>query len=107
MQIKIALAVAVLFISPYVESMGIAADSLPAAVTVTNGQDDGPGSLRAAIRDATPDSTITFSFARIISLSGGELLIDMNLTIAGPGSAVLTVSRNEDFGLRLLGSTQL
>ena len=70
------------------------ADFASIPFTVTNGDDDGPGSLRQAIRDAAPDSTIEFSFTGTISLTSDELLIDKNLTIMGPGSAVLTISRD-------------
>ena len=66
----------------------------PVTLEVTNGDDDGPGSLRQAIRDATPDSTIEFTFTGTISLTSDELLIDKNLTITGPGSSLLTVSRD-------------
>ena len=66
----------------------------PGTLEVTNGDDDGPGSLRQAIRDATPDSTIEFTFTGTISLTSNELLIDKNLTIAGPGSSLVTVSRD-------------
>ena len=65
----------------------------PVTLEVTNGSDDGPGSLRQAIRDATPDSTIEFTFTGTISLTSDELLIDKNLTIMGPGSSMLTISR--------------
>lgn len=101
MQIKIALAIALFLISPCLESIAIGADSLAAPVLVSNGRDEGPGSLRVAIRTAMPEGTIAFSFSGVISLKS-ELLIDKNLTITGPGSAVVTVSRNKDFGLRLL-----
>jgi len=71
-----------------------ATKSVAVVLEVTNGDDDGPGSLRQAIRDATADSTIEFTFTGTISLTTGELLIDKNLTITGPGSFLVTVSRD-------------
>ena len=70
------------------------ARSAPATLLVTNGDDDGPGSLRQAISDALPDSTIEFTFTGTISLTSGELLIYKNLTITGPGSPLVIVSRD-------------
>ena len=64
------------------------------AIHVTNGNDDGPGSLRAAIRDADPSTTIDFTFTGVVSLTSDELLVDKDLTISGPGSAMLTISRD-------------
>jgi hypothetical protein len=63
------------------------------AIHVTNGNDDGPGSLRAAIRDADPSTRIDFTFTGLVSLTSDELLVDKDLTIVGPGSAMLTISR--------------
>ena len=39
------------------------------AIHVTNGDDDGPGSLRAAIRDADPSTRIDFTFTGLVSLT--------------------------------------
>ena len=64
------------------------------AIHVTNGNDDGPGSLRAAIRDADPSTRIDFTFTGVVSLTSDELLVDKDLTIVGPGSAMLTISRD-------------
>ena len=61
---------------------------------VTNNANDGPGSLRQAIYDACPGSTITFDMTQVtspISLSTGQLNIDKSLTIQGPGANLLTV----------------
>ena len=63
---------------------------------VTTNANSGPGSLRQAIFDACPGSTITFDMAQVVSpitLTSGELLIDKNLTILGPDANVLTVQR--------------
>lgn len=66
-----------------------------ATITVTNTNDNGPGSLRQAIVDAQDGATIQFDPALIgqtIILTTGELLIDKNITINGPGPKFLTIS---------------
>src|SRR5438046_1773173 len=60
--------------------------------TVTNTLDSGPGSLRAAILNATPGEMINFSVVGTIVLTSGQLTINQNLTIAGPGAGSLIVS---------------
>ncbi|MBD0370785.1 MAG: DUF11 domain-containing protein [Pyrinomonadaceae bacterium] len=65
---------------------------------VTTNADSGAGSLRQAIADvcATVGSnTITFSsnVPSPITLTSGELLINKNLTIAGPGANLMGVRR--------------
>ena len=68
--------------------------------TVMNTADSGPGSLRQAIlgANATADSdTINFdpNVTGTITLTTGQLpVITENLTIAGPGASVITVSGN-------------
>jgi hypothetical protein len=64
---------------------------------VTTVADNGPGSLRQAVSDACPGSTIAFDTAGVfatpqtISLSGGEILVNKDLTISGPGAGVVNV----------------
>jgi hypothetical protein len=63
---------------------------------VTTNADAGPGSLRQAIIDACPGSIITFNMeagfvTSPINLTGGQLVIDKNLTIQGPGASLLAV----------------
>lgn len=72
-------------------------------ITVNNAADSGgicPGpqcTLRQAIAMALPGDTIDFSPSiSLIDLTSGELSIDKNLTIAGPGPNFLTVQRNSD-----------
>lgn len=61
------------------------------ALTVSNLNNSGPGSLRDAIANTPPDGTVDFSVAGTIVLSS-ELTIDKSLTIEGPGADLLTVS---------------
>jgi hypothetical protein len=72
---------------------------------VTNASDSDAGSLRDAITNACPGSTITFdstvfdpNSATQIDLANGELSINKNLTIAGPGAKILIV-RNASSGV--------
>src|SRR6266436_4314564 len=60
-------------------------------ITVTNLNDSGSGSLRQALADANDGDTIEFAVTGTISLTSGELVIDKNITISGPGSNSLTV----------------
>ena len=60
--------------------------------TVTNRNDSGPGSLRAAIANAGSGDTINFALTydrsgagNTIKLSSGPLTINKSLTISGPG----------------------
>src|SRR5438128_1083163 len=65
------------------------------AITVTSDADSGPGTLRQAIFDASPNDTINFAAGlTTVNLTNGELLIDKNLTISGPGANLLTVQRS-------------
>ena len=74
------------------------------APVVSNTNDSGPGSLRQALADASDGDVITFNFARpasnapaggtIITLTSGELVVDKNVTISGPGADVLEVTRD-------------
>jgi hypothetical protein len=63
---------------------------------VTNLLDSGPGSLRRAIVDTPAGGTVDFQpgLSGTITLTGGELALTKDLTIAGPGANVITVSGN-------------
>src|SRR5688572_3721520 len=72
-----------------------------ATVTVTSAADAGgtcPGAnctLRQAIIAAAPNDTINFAAGvTTITLTSGELLVNKNLTINGPGANLLTVVRD-------------
>jgi T5SS/PEP-CTERM-associated repeat protein len=74
-----------------------AVDPLP---VVSNNDDGGPGSLRVVIAGCCPDSIVTFAanVRGAITLTSGELLINKNLTINGPGANLLTVQRGSAAG---------
>ena len=61
-------------------------------ITVTNTNDSGPGSLRQALADVNDGDTITFAVTGTIALTSGELTVDDNVTISGPGPDLLGVS---------------
>jgi hypothetical protein len=68
---------------------------LPSTLTVLNNLDSGAGSLRAGIAAANPGDTINFAPSlngQTIILTSGELSINKNLTIQGPGAGQLTIS---------------
>src|SRR5262245_58771123 len=64
--------------------------------TVTTLADAGPGSLRQAILDTPGGSTVDFQpgLSGTITLTSGEVAINKDLTVAGPGADVVTVSGN-------------
>jgi hypothetical protein len=67
-----------------------------ATITVTNGNDGGTGSLRQAIVAASPGDAINFApSVTTVTLTSGELVIDKNLTIIGPGANRLTVTATQ------------
>jgi hypothetical protein len=71
--------------------------ALAATFTVTNTADSGPGSLRAAISAAASGDKINFAPSlngQTITLTSGELLINKDLNIQGPGANQLTISGN-------------
>src|SRR6266550_1662945 len=68
------------------------------AATVTSTADNGSGSLREAIANAAPGETIDFAVNGPITLTSGELVIDKDLTIQGPGSGNLLIQRSLEAG---------
>src|SRR5437762_506946 len=67
-------------------------------ITVTSTADNGPGSLRDAIAVAPSGATINFAVTGAIVLTNGELLINKDLMILGPGPATLAVQRSTASG---------
>jgi hypothetical protein len=67
-----------------------------ATITVTNTNNTGPGSLRETIVSAAASGdTIVFNLSGcpcIIRLTSGQITINKNVTINGPGAGMLTVS---------------
>ncbi len=61
---------------------------LPTILTVTTTADSGPGSLRADVAAAHSGDTIDLSglSGQTIALTSGELVLNKNLTIQGPGA---------------------
>jgi hypothetical protein len=87
--------------------LALAAVSAQAAVLfVSNTQDAGAGSLRAAVGAAVAGDTIAFQIPTTdprydpatgvftITLTSGEIVIDKDLTIAGPSAANIAVNGN-------------
>jgi fibronectin-binding autotransporter adhesin len=67
----------------------------PAAVTVTNNNDSGPGSLRQAVNDIARGGTISFpSGGADITLTSGDILVRRDVNIAGNGTYLVTVHGN-------------
>ena len=57
-------------------------------ITVTNGNDSGPGSLRNALEQAQSGDVIIFSDVREVMLTSGYLTINKNVTIKGNGVTI-------------------
>jgi hypothetical protein len=72
-----------------------------------NLNDSGAGSLRDAIATTPAGGTVDFQagLSGTITLNTGELLIAKNLTIAGPGADVITVSGNNASRVFDVGAT--
>jgi hypothetical protein len=80
-------------------AVGMPAGAQAATLTVTNLNDSGPGSLRQAIASAASGDTITFAVRGTITLISGQLTLDKDLTIAGPGAGMLAISGNDASGV--------
>lgn len=66
-------------------------------ITVTNTNDSGAGSLRAALAAAALGEEITFSVTGTITISSAELAITQDVIITGPGSGSLTIDGDNAF----------
>src|SRR5215472_15019234 len=75
--------------------------------TVTNLSDHDPGSLRDAIATTPAGGIVDFEagLSGTIILTTGELAINKDLTIAGPGADVITVSSNHASRVFDIGGT--
>src|SRR5256885_6912768 len=68
-----------------------------ATITVVNTNDSGPGSLRQALVEANDGDTINFDSSlngQKITLTSGQLNVDKDVTISGPGAKNLAVDGN-------------
>ncbi len=83
-RIRVAMAAGVAVLSMF--AAVFTADAATAAITVSNTNDSGPGSLRQAIVDAGPGEGIVVP-AGTYTLTTGELAIAKSLTITGSGAA--------------------
>src|SRR6266481_927824 len=73
------------------------ADTLTVTITADDPQPDS-GSLRAVIAAANWGDTIDFAVTGVITLTQGELGIEKDLTILGPGSDSLMIQRSLEPG---------
>ena len=81
------------FICAATFALGLCTSSA-ATLTVTSTNDNGSGSLREAIQNATAGDVINFAVRGEITLTNGELVIGTSLTISGPGWDLLTLRRS-------------
>ena len=65
--------------------LSFATQTHAATITVTNTNDNGPGSLRRALTIANDGDTINFAVTGTITLTSGGLPVSKNLAIVGPG----------------------
>jgi hypothetical protein len=76
---------------------GVLVRSFFLSIVVNTANDDGPGSLRRAIANAPPGSTITFDkslWGHTIMLTNDLRIAKKSLSIQGPGADLLTISTN-------------
>lgn len=78
-----------------------------ATITVNTLADNGPGSLRAALASVSSGDAINFSVSGTILLTSGELLVNQNVAIVGPGPSNLAVDGNEGSRVFHVGSNSV
>ncbi len=77
----------------------------PATVlTVTNGDDSGPGSLRDTIASAVSGDTVVFAVTGAITLTTTQIVIDKSLTITGPAGGIIVHQQASDQRIFLIGN---
>src|SRR4029077_8653462 len=80
-------------------------DAPAATITVTNGNDSGPGSLRQAVSGASNGDVIQFApGVTNITLTSGQIAIGVTLSIDGPGANALTIGSSSS-GVFLASTT--
>jgi Right handed beta helix region len=77
-----------------------------ATFTVTSKADNGSGTLRKTIANANSGDVIRFNVSGTITLTSGELLINKNLKVTGPGASKLTISGNDSSRVFHIGSSK-
>ncbi|HEY6333831.1 MAG TPA: right-handed parallel beta-helix repeat-containing protein [Blastocatellia bacterium] len=92
------LAAAVLSVPALIVTLKARTVRAATTITVTNTNDSGAGSLRQAIADSESGDTINFNvpLESNIVLTSGELVINSDLTISGPGANLLNISGNNN-----------
>lgn len=72
-----------------------ASKGLSATITVSSTANSGPGTLRAALADATNGDIIDATgISGTITLTTGELVISNSVSVRGPNTAVLSINGN-------------
>ncbi|BCM94519.1 anti-sigma-I factor RsgI2 (plasmid) [Abditibacteriota bacterium] len=71
-------------------------DTVPKGLVTSLADNGNAGTLRAEIARATTGDTITFQsgLSGTITLTSGELLVQKNITIQGPGASVISINGN-------------
>src|SRR5882672_4654795 len=78
-----------LLIGSLVTVLGLLGKAATNTVTVLD--DAGPGSLRQTIADSLPGDTISLLVTGVLVLSSGELTLQKDLIIRGPGASALAL----------------
>ena len=90
--------VALLVSALWFGSLGVAPEAHAATRTVTNCNDAGPGSLRAAAAAANSGDTIdlrALTCNRIVLTSGAIVFNDQFITVIGAGESRITIDGNQ------------